>query len=171
VNESGQMYTIEGVTAGILLVVTTYIVLSTTSVLTIQDVHIIDLQLEQLGSDALTMMDTPYLPNSESNLSRYINTTPIGDNEFRTEFLSLLNTRPGYNADNLKFNATVYYWDSNTNSPKNFTFGNGYIYYRENAVKVSRWVYIEKTSNPSLPSEIRDGNPHSLLIEVLIWRT
>ena len=166
--DSGQIYTIEGVAAGMLMLLTAYLIVSTTSVLTIQDVHIIDMQLEQIGYDALTMMDTPTHAGEESNLSRYINENK--SDEFKSEFLSLLIPTTGVSADHLNYSATVYYWDTDTSTPGNFTFGNGERYYRQNAVKVTRWVYIE---NPSvhLPSAIRDGKPHSLLLEVLLWRS
>ncbi|NYT07821.1 MAG: hypothetical protein GKC05_06165, partial [Methanomicrobiales archaeon] len=45
-NDSGQLYTIEGLAAAVLMVVTAYLVISTTTILTPQDVHIIDMQLE-----------------------------------------------------------------------------------------------------------------------------
>jgi hypothetical protein len=58
VNEEGQLYTMEGVAAGIIMLLTAYIVVSTTSIYTTGDTHIPDMQLEQLGSDVLAMMDT-----------------------------------------------------------------------------------------------------------------
>lgn len=167
VKDSAQIYTIEGIAGGMLMLMTAYLIVSTTSVLTIQDVHIIDMQLEQIGYDALAMMDTPYQAGEESNLSRHIN--EYNHSGFRSEFLGLLNPTAGVTEDHLNYNATVYYWDTATSTPGNFTFGYGETYYRENAVKVSRWVYIDNPSE-NLPAAIRDGKPHSLLIEVLLWR-
>ena len=59
VNNSARLYTIEGVAAAIIMVVTAYLVISTNTILTPQDTHIPDMQLEQLGHDALVIMDTP----------------------------------------------------------------------------------------------------------------
>ena len=59
VDDRAQLYTIEGVAAAFLMIVTAYLVVSSTTVITPQDVHIIDMQLEQLGNDALVVMDTP----------------------------------------------------------------------------------------------------------------
>ena len=59
VNDRGQIYTIEGITAGIIMIVTAYLVLSTTTIFTPGDVHITDMQLEQTGNDALAMLDNP----------------------------------------------------------------------------------------------------------------
>ena len=59
VNSDGQLFTIEGIAAGLIMLLTAYIVVSTTSMYTPGDTHISDMQLEQLGSDALRMMNTP----------------------------------------------------------------------------------------------------------------
>ncbi len=45
VNNSGQLFTIEGIAAGILMLTTAYLVLSTTSVYTPAETHISDMQL------------------------------------------------------------------------------------------------------------------------------
>ncbi len=66
VNDRGQIYTIEGVTAGIIMIVTAYLVLSTTTIFTPGDVHITDMQLEQTGNDALAMLDSPDSYNLDS---------------------------------------------------------------------------------------------------------
>ena len=68
-NSDGQLYTIEGFAAGLIMIMTAYLVVNATSVYTAGDTHISDMQLEALGSDALTMMATPtdttmYLSNT-----------------------------------------------------------------------------------------------------------
>ena len=59
VNCEGQLYTMEGIAAAILMVFTMYLVMSTATTYTPGDAHISDMQLEQLGNDALLMMSTP----------------------------------------------------------------------------------------------------------------
>ena len=59
VNEGAQLYTMEGIAAGLIMLLTTYLVLGSTSVYTPGDTHITDMQLEQVGSDILRVMDTP----------------------------------------------------------------------------------------------------------------
>ncbi|WP_048112585.1 hypothetical protein, partial [Methanoculleus sp. MH98A] len=73
VNDGGQLYTMEGVAAGIIMLLTAYIVISTTSVYTPGDTHITDMQLEQLGSDVLAMMDTPDTNGTKSDLETFVN--------------------------------------------------------------------------------------------------
>ena len=47
VNDAGQLYTMEGIAAGIIMLLTAYIVVSTTSIYTAGDTHIPDMQLER----------------------------------------------------------------------------------------------------------------------------
>ena len=166
VNDSGQLYTIEGVAAGVLMIVTAYLVVSTTTVLTPQDVHIIDLQLQQLGNDALAMMDTPDQYTDRSNLSLMLET--FDDVWFRSEFLGYLNatTGSGPSAGGYAYNATVYYRNATGVHSYHFTDNGGY--YRENAVMANRWVYLP--NGTAAISSLDDDKPHSVLLEVLLWR-
>jgi hypothetical protein len=176
VNSSGQIYTIEGVAAGVLMLVTAYLVVSTTTVLTPQDIHIIDMQLQQLGTDALAMMDTvdQYGTPEEtrySNLTTFVMTH--NSSLFGEEFLNLVNKNTnaaGTNPDRLYYTASIYY--ENVTKEMNTTSFGGSTYYRENAVKVTRWVYLPPFDNSVAkypPDMITDKN-QSVLFEVLLWR-
>lgn len=166
VDDRGQLYTIEGVAASVLILITTYIVLSSTTVLTPGDTHIADLQLTQLGNDALAIMDIPHFDaaGKEVNLSRYIEKNEEGD--FRDSLDYYLNTLPGGNEDRVNFTAKVFYrTDSDVIDSYDFS---PVPYYRENAVKVTRWVYLS-TNPPNIPSGI-PNRPRVVLLEVLLWR-
>ena len=58
-DDGGQLYTIEGVAAALIMVITAYLVVNATSVYTAGDTHISDMQLETMGTDALTVMAYP----------------------------------------------------------------------------------------------------------------
>ncbi|WOX56335.1 hypothetical protein R6Y95_03110 [Methanoculleus palmolei] len=171
VNDSGQLYTMEGVAAGLIMLLTAYIVISTTSVYTPGDTHIPDMQLEQLGSDVLAMMDTPDAEgNTRSDLATYIYTTNQSD--FRTMFRSYCNMRVGSD-DDLKMNAYVCYRDQDSNTVKSYAFDEGDLTTgRENAVRITRWVQI--SGKPLyLPAGVGtdiDTRPQAVLVEVLLWR-
>jgi hypothetical protein len=174
VNDFGQLYTIEGVAAAILIVVTAYLVISTTTIITPQDVHIIDMQLQQLGNDALMMMDTPDTYGNESERNQSVLSRVISENDkiaFQEQFLSYLTSKT-YNETptmTYAFNATVYYRD-NSGIIQSYIFSDT-PYYRENAIKVSRWVYLPNGANMASPmNDLKDGKPHSVLLEVLLWR-
>ena len=163
VDESGQIYTIEGVAAAILMVTTTYLVLSTTTILTPGETHITDMQLEQLGYDALAVMDTPSEYGTPSRLSDYIQNNK--NIEFNQYLLQLLNTRTDLPQDTLSYNASVFY--RNSIDSMNYYSFSGFQYYRQNSVKVTRWVCIPDAVSGI--SDMRSGY-QNVLLEVIIWR-
>jgi hypothetical protein len=167
VNGEGQLYTIEGVAAGLIMLLTTYMVVSATTVYTPGDAHISDMQLEGLGSDALTMMDTP--PNSsvrESPLQQIVETD---DGErFRNLFMNYTNASGYGPKHDIQFSAGYTYesvgdasiMSTSINSSRNLTGG-------EHAVRATKWVLVNKRlpAVPAGPAEKR-----AVLVEVLLWR-
>ncbi len=163
VNGEGQLYTIEGVSAGIIMLVTVYIVLNTTTVFTQGDTAITDMQLQQIGSDALAMMDV-----SDGYPTTSILEDSISNNKpdwFASNFSNSANSRVAGNPDNLNFDARVYFRKEGTQATDSYAFANstnmtGY----EHAVKVSRWVYL------NTPPSGTGSTPKTVLLEVLVWR-
>jgi hypothetical protein len=164
VNQGGQLYTIEGVAAALLMVLTAYLVMSTTTVYTPGDTHISDMQLGQLGTDALRMMNTP----ASGVQSRSPLQTIVEKNDgaaFNTMFLNYVNNKTGSEMDNLHYSAAVTYYDTAgkttgslpLNSNRNLTGA-------EHPVRVTEWVIAEKKFG-SDPKENR-----AVLVEVLLWR-
>jgi len=180
-NSDGQLYTIEGFAAALIMIMTAYLVVNATSVYTAGDTHISDMQLEALGSDALTMMGTPtdttmYLSNT-SPLKEIIIT---GDGEkFKTMFLNLTNNRFGAIDDN-KVNSTMDYIQFNAsytcriqdnnlsinNTIKRFELSNSRnLSGGEHTVKSTKWVIVNK------PNFCGTNNvDRVVLVEVLLWR-
>ena len=173
VNDSAQIYTIEGVAAGLLMIVTAYLVVSTTTVLTPQDVHIIDMQLQQLGNDALAMMDTPdqYQTGGIRNFSP-LSVAVMQNNTsyFRKEFSSYVNNATNQGkTDRLNFSASITYWNNNQLNTTPFITT---PYYHENAMTVRRWVYLPPfdRTGTNYPPDLRSDVNQSILFEVLLWR-
>jgi hypothetical protein len=162
VNNSAQLYTIEGIAAGVLMIVTAYIVVSTSTVLTPQDLHIIDMQLEQVGHDALLIMNTPRNYGDSSNLTDCISqNNPDG---FKSNFTNLVKPRVFLPDDILHYNVTLYYRDGNNVQEKYFADDN-VPYLGEKTVKVTQWVVMDnEASIPELRNKI-------VLVEVLLWRS
>jgi len=177
-NSDGQLYTIEGFAAGLIMLVTAYLVLNATSVYTAGDTHISDMQLETLGSDALTMMGTNVsgltMSPLESTLEYVIDTGSYPNATFRTMFLNLTNNRPGSVLDYNKANSTMDYiqftanytcrnQDNSTSSypiswSRNLTGG-------EHTVRATKWVIVNKKVCGDTIQEDR-----AVLVEVLLWR-
>ena len=104
--DGGQLYTIEGFAAALIMVITAFLVLNATSVYTAGDTHINDMQLEALGTDALKMMDVA--PNGTTST-----TTPLqqiiedGDwPRFDTEFSKIINHGHSRTQTTIHYNAT-----------------------------------------------------------------
>ena len=170
VNDTGQLYTMEGVAAGLIMLLTAYIVISTTSIYTTGDTHIPDMQLEQLGSDVLAMMDTPDVEGAESDLKRYIDADNAADssNQFRDAFLNYCNATTSGTLDNLHMSANVTYREGDLIKERLFVEppDDGSWTGRESAVRVTRWVQLDDKSRT-----IYDGSrAQAVLVEVLLWR-
>jgi len=183
-NTDGQLYTIEGFAAALIMIMTAYLVVNATSVYTAGDTHINDMQLEALGSDALTMMGTP------TNTSQYLSNTsplrmiienpgnvPVPNATFRAMFLNLTNSGTGMPPVNdTEVNSTMKYIQFTasytcrdmTNNVTSYPFS----YSRnltggEHTVRATKWVIANKKSVPLCGTTNTD---RAVLVEVLLWR-
>jgi hypothetical protein len=174
VDDRGQMYTLEGFAAGVLMLITAYLVFSTTTVYTPGDVHIAEMQLEQLGSDALAMMDLPDYEGDTNELEEIIRTN--NSLAFSTSFLTNLRRITGSTdtcVDDLQFKASVYY-RTDAGELASYPLSSSArsdLVSREPAVRVTRWVSVDADAAniPGIP-EVDQRDPQLLLVEVLLWR-
>ena len=161
VNDDGQLYTIEGIAASVLILTTVYLVLSSTLVLTPAETHIYDMQLEQLGNDVLAIMDMSPVwiggndPYPKSPLEIYIEDDQ--KENFTRTFLLYSNQTTGNRMDDIQFSANVTYREGD--EIKTYLFTETRHPYRENAVKVTRWANVDMM-----------GRNQTVLLEVLLWR-
>ncbi len=162
VGEGAQLYTIEGVAAAMIMLLTAYFVVNATAVYTAGDTHINDMQLEILGKDVLDMMDTRPNGTVEKSPLRLIIEEDRGD-DFRTAFVTMANNRTVADADRINFAAQYFYNNTGTigshplSSSRDLTGG-------EHAVRATKWVIV----NMDL-----DGNGiknRAVLVEVVLWR-
>jgi hypothetical protein len=166
VNDRGQLYTIEGLAAALIMLLTAYLVVGATSFYTPGDAHINDMQLEVLGTDALVMMDTS--PNSsvdESPLRQMIENDSYGGGQFKEMFMNYTNASGFGPQHDIQFSANYTYEDDDAtvtgvsiNASREMTGG-------EHAVRVTRWVLVNKRLPPA--SSLRD---RAVLVEVFLWR-
>jgi len=167
--DGGQLYTIEGFAAALIMLITAFLVLNATSVYTAGDTHLSDMQLEALGTDALKMMDIA--PNSsveKSPLQEIIEENPVNGTKFETMFLNYLNVSGSGPIHDIKFNAI--YSCRNTTSYVNSTPSFPIIYSRnlaggEHTVRATKWVIVNKPVCDSVVLQNR-----AVLVEVLLWR-
>jgi hypothetical protein len=169
INCDGQLYTIEGIAAALLMIMTAYLVVNATSVYTAGDTHISDMQLEQMGSDALKIMDTPLVENEKSPLQEIIeNPGSINNATFGSMFLDLTNLKTGSGSDHIQYTAN-YTCRINPGTEiasyplsysRNLTLG-------EHAVRVTKWVTVNKGAAAFCGTT---NTERAVLVEVLMWR-
>jgi hypothetical protein len=127
------------------------------------------MQLEQLGSDALHMMNTP---NTSAASAESALQSMIKNNEkdtFGETFLSFCNTTAGGTTDNLQYSADIYYRNALTNSVKGSHFAESRnLSGGEHAVRVTEWVHL--TTWPTHPADGGIDRDRAVLVEVLVWR-
>lgn len=168
-DDRGQLFTMEGVAAALIMLATMYSVINATSVYTAGDTHISDMQLEALGSDALNMMDVaPNISVDKTPLQEIIEITPLNteNTTFREMFLTYVNAAGSGPAHDIQFNATYTCRGESgipptssyiISSTRNLTGG-------EHTVRATRWVIVNK-------DVCNDGEkPRAVLVEVLLWR-
>ncbi|PKG33553.1 hypothetical protein [Methanoregula sp.] len=167
VNADGQLYTIEGVAAALILLLTAYIVVNSTSVYTMGDTHISDMQLEVVGDDALKMMNTA--PNSSVEKTSLRTIIETGDAvQFQEMFDSIVNAKTGTGRDRIQFMANVTYERSDGTVGDVPLGASSHIFTgREHAVRVTEWVIVD--SPCPLCSDVTSGK-HAVLVEALVWR-
>ncbi len=165
-SEEGQLYTIEGIAAGLIMIMTAYLVVSATSVYTAGDTHISDMHLEQIGTDALMAMDTPPDIYTISNLSAFVR----DDNGegFKKMFLNITNNRTLSGPDHIQFTASYTCRNNVDNSIASYPLSfSRNLSGGEHAVRVTKWVIAKKNvcGNNYFPVQDR-----AVLVEVLMWR-
>ena len=166
------MYTIEGIAAGLLMIFTAYLVMSTTTIYTPGDAHITDMQLEQLGTDALRAMNSPiYGLQTETPLQTIVETSvnnpATAGNAFNTMFTNLTNNRTESITDNIHYIATVTYYNINGQTTGSIPLAsNRNLTGVEHPVRATEWVIANNEIFPG--SSVQQSR--AVLVEVLLWR-
>lgn len=168
VTEGGQLYTIEGIAAGMIMLLTAYFVINATAVYTPGDAHISDMQLEILGKDALNMMDTR--PNASVTKSPLQIIIEKGQGQkFKTLFLNYTNNRTLSSSDHVNFQTKVYYNNRLAVPPQDPIESYDFVSSRnltggEHAVRTTKWVIV------NIPAGAEGIKERAVLVEVLLWR-
>jgi hypothetical protein len=166
-DSDGQLYTIEGFAAALIMILTAYLVVNATSIYTAGDTHINDMQLEALGTDALTVMDTNESQLSMSPLRTIIMNATMADNaSFGTKFGSLINSGTTAGPDHIQYTASYSYRNTADNSVNSaFINASRNLSVGEHMVRATKWVVVSK----QLPGDSLVQN-RTVLVEVLMWR-
>lgn len=173
--DGGQLYTIEGIAAGLIMIITAYMVVNATSVYAAGDTHISDMQLETLGDDALTVMGTP-LNATENTIGysvlRTILEQPDSNNAFKAKFLEIVNTSGTGPRQDIRFVANYTCRDDTNNvifPLQPISSSDHRLTGSEHPVRVTKWV-VATTDCKDETGEAVDARNRAVLVEVLLWR-
>ena len=166
VDDNGQLYTIEGIFAAILVLISVYVVLETgmaPSYLFPSPSGGEEVRLQQIADDALLILDTPERPGQESPLATLVREK--NGTGFVSDYRELLEEKTGVSPTGspVQFAAEVWYRDSDECLV--LPFGNsGDVYSGGPATRVSRFI--------ALPEDafLWGGHCQAVLLEVLVWR-
>jgi hypothetical protein len=163
VNADAQLFTIEGLAAAMIMIMTLLIVVNTTSVYTPGDAHINDMQLEVLGTDALRMMDTADRYGADSPLKASIDYDK--PEIFKSIMLNYTNNRTLEAPDSIRFNASYTCRNNADNTLTSYALAySDNLTGTEHPVRVTRWVRVHKAV---CDDSLQD---RAVLVEVLLWR-
>ena len=174
ITDGGQLYTIEGFAAALIMIITAFLVVNATSIYTAGDTHINDMQLEALGSDALKMMGTP-VNGSENAISHNTLQTILESGNsnilFRENFLPLVNANGTGPRHDIQFNASytcrIFPTRDETGS---FPFSySRHLTGGEHTVRATKWVIVNSAAVESNCGITAEEN-RAILVEVLLWR-
>jgi hypothetical protein len=182
VKDGAQLYTMEGIAAGLIMLLTTYLVLGSTSVYTPGDTHLTDMQLEQVGSDILKTMDTPTSHASKSSIRTFVeNTNGPG---FNDTFIGIYLNNPNimaastaFGSSRIRIKTTVWFRNQSSNGVESYNlFTSPDDIANTSAetpgVRVSRLVHLDARPagvDTATENAMRAG-PQEVLVEVLMWQ-
>jgi hypothetical protein len=189
VKDGAQLYTMEGIAAGLIMLLTTYLVLGSTSVYTPGDTHLTDMQLEQVGSDILKIMDIPVnltssLAQNRSDLRVLLDASDAGAGlRFRDSFNNTYLNNPhivtnatSFGSARIQIRATVWYRNRTTSAVQSYTLydpgDTGNPSAEGPGVRVTRLVHLDARPSgvdPATRDAMRAG-PQEVLVEVLMWQ-
>jgi len=178
VKGDAQLYTMEGIAAGLIMLLTTYLVLGSTAVYTPGDTHLTDMQLEQVGSDIMKIMDTPVNSTASSMLQTILANTDgesFNDN-FAVNYFNnpnIVSTATSFGSNRIRIQATVWYRNNASNTVMSYPlYSSPGITENPSAegpgVRVTRLVHLP--AKPAGAPGSMDARPQEVLVEVLMWQ-
>ena len=171
--DGGQLYTIEGLAAALIMVITAYMVVNATSVYTAGDTHINDMQLETMGSDTLTVMGTSVNLTEKNNgnnvLQSILQENPNSMNKnFGENFTALVNSgRTGPKRD-IQFvaNYTCRKDDNSIQPLQPLSNSTRSPTGTEHPVRVTKWIIVDRDDTTICDR----SDAQAVLVEVLLWQ-
>lgn len=146
-NNKAQLHTLEGLLAAVLMTLTVLLITQSTTIVTPQNELAVDVQLEQLSSDALTILDIAPDLTIQYNLTECVASWDQTEASYPSHNLDILNTNLASLMGDTLYNVDFAYVDSGNLKVKKVII-NGEP--GENAVVVRHFVSLTNASVQSM---------------------
>lgn len=168
-NDKGQMHTLEGLAAAVLVITTVMFITRATVVVTPQIELALDAQLKQYSNDALTIVDSEPVG---MNLTKYVAAwNGIEANislQVPDGMMDLDNDLSAIMPDNIAYNVDFVYWNNSLKTTHVIVHGVP----PDNSITASRLVTLHSTDLKSSywnGTGITDLNPRVVEVRLISW--
>ncbi|WP_094227899.1 DUF7288 family protein [Methanolobus psychrotolerans] len=111
-NNKAQLHTLEGLGAAVLMTLTILAITQSTMIVTPQNALAVDVQLEQMSSDALAVLDIASMASVQYNLTECIASWDMAEPTYPTGNLDNLDTALSYLLPGILYNVDLAYTKS-----------------------------------------------------------
>lgn len=146
-NDKAQLHTLEGLVAAILMTLTVLMITQSTTIVTPQNELAVDVQLEQLSSDVLTVLDIAPQLTIQNNLTECVANWSLTEASYPSNNLEMLDNNLAGLMGNALYNVDLAYTEGeNLNVKKVIINGQP----GENAVVVRHFVTLTNKTVQSM---------------------
>jgi hypothetical protein len=170
-NDKAQLHTLEGLAAALLMTLTILTITQSAMIITPQNELVMDVQLKQMASDALTVLDSAPEATIRNDLTECIASWDRNETSLATNPLELLDNELSYLLPDILYNVNIAYFDVGTRDLiDKRVIVNGAP--TENAVVARRLVSLSNSTVSSSGGAWSIPDDELLIVEVRLtaWR-
>ncbi|WP_319506296.1 hypothetical protein [uncultured Methanolobus sp.] len=142
-NDKAQLHTLEGLSAAFMITMTVLAITQSTMIMTPQNELAVGVQLEQLSSDSLAVLDTARHGSVQHNLTECVASWNLAEATYPTNDLEKLDKALSYLLPGILYNVDLVYFDNDDLKVKKVIINGPPT---DNAVVVRRFVTLTNES-------------------------
>jgi hypothetical protein len=162
-NNKAQLHTLEGLGAAVLMTLTILTIAQSTMIVTPQNELVMTVQLEQMTSDALAVIDIAPHTAIQNNLTECVAQWNLNESEVTSNNLDTLNEELAILLPGIQYNVDLTYSQNGNINTKNAIINGAPT---EDAVVVRRLVTLSKASVDSAGGSWNIADDELLVVEV-----
>jgi hypothetical protein len=169
VNDRAQLHTLEGLAAALLMTLTVLTITQSTIIITPQNELAMDVQLRQMASDALTVLDTAPETAVQNNLTECIAVWDMNEASLNSNNLDVLDNELSYLLPDICYNVNLAYKEGAEIKDKTVVVNGAPT---EDAVVVRRLVTLSNSTVSCSGGAWNIPDDELLIVEVRLtaWR-